>query len=144
MAQRLFGLIPTTDVLPFAQQAYYLGGPSLPNNSGWVGYTIGTFQMPWDGELYAHLTTVYSFTGHQQVAQYLSGSPGPAMNATYNHIAIIGSGSLRGQMPLYGRWTNLIRNQVVTLTLMILSGGGGSAVACEVISGTARAVRVAP
>jgi hypothetical protein len=139
---RVFGLIPTTDDLPFAQQAYHLGGPSIGNNAGWVGASIGTYQMPWDGELFAHLTTVYSFTGHQQVTQYLSGSPGPAMNAQFTHVAIIGSGYLRGQMPLYGWWTNLLKNQVVTLTLMMYVGGGGSNVSCEVITGTVRAVRV--
>jgi len=99
--------------------------------------------MPFDGELFAHYTVVYSWSGaHQQVwCAFYGSSPGPSAATQFNAIQLK-AGSLRGQIPVHGYWANLVKNQVVSLNLLCGVGGGGVNVNFEVASGTVRASRV--
>jgi hypothetical protein len=137
---RTFGAIDSTDELPFYEQFYYVGAGTVANNSS-TNYAIGTVVMPWDGELYANFTVVYSWTGYQQIATHLSNSS-PTSSSTSFMTQVGGSGTLtRGQLPIYATWQGLLKGQVVSLVALCLAGGGGPSVAFEGIAGTVRATR---
>ena len=140
---RIFGLVPTPEALPFAVGWFHVGGPTVPNNNS-ATCTLGTYTMPFDGELHANFTTVYSWSGHQQgVVSLYSSTPQPGAFSWFTHIGLNDTGgTVRGQLPVHGCWSGLVKNQVVTVAMLFQAGGGGSNVAFEVASGYVRAVRV--
>jgi hypothetical protein len=140
---RIFGQIPTTDELPFQQLALAVGGGNIPNGGSAV-YTVGTYTMPWDGELFASFTSTFYFAGYQQVSPHLGSSiPVPNSYPTMNHIGFKNPGNpFRSQLPLMAWWVNLTRGQIITIKAGVNVGGGGNAVQFEGVWGTVRAVRV--
>jgi len=136
------GLLLSDEELPFTMQHYYTGGPgNVPNYSD-VYYTIGTFQMPWDGQLFATFTAVYSWTGgHQHVQAALLGcTPGVSDYSIFNAISTKAGGT-RGSIPMQAVWSSLAKNQVVTIVARCGTGNGGIVVNFENIAGSVRATR---
>lgn len=140
---RIFGLIPSNEELPFQQQFFGVAGGNIPNN-GSATYAVGTYTMPWAGDLFASLTSTYYFAGFQAVYPDLTPSiPTPNSAPTMYHTAFKNPGNpLRGQLPLMAWWTNLTKGQVITINARVTIGGGGPAVQYEGVWGTVRAVRV--
>lgn len=141
---RIYGLIPTTEDLPFAQAHYYVGGPGNVANMSSAVCTFGTFQMPWDGNLFGTFTMIYAWNGpHQHVRCALSSStPGPNAYNGFDLMSINSTGTMRGQAPMHGIWQNLVKNQVITITALCQVGNGGPTVVFESGAGNVRAVRV--
>jgi hypothetical protein len=148
---RTLGLIPTTDDLPFQQQPYHVihfaeaGGPGEVLNDSSKPFVVGNFAMPWDGELHASLTVEYSWlAGYFQHVQasMVTSLPGPNWSPVLLQMAHSMSTRMRGQVPVYARWDNLMKGQVVNLSLYFQVGNGGIAVGCESVSGSVRATRM--
>lgn len=145
---RILGLIPSTEELPFHQQAYHaawsFGPGTVPNNTS-VAYAIGSYTMPFDGELHASFNVVYGWLvnwfQHVQVSM-LTSAPGPNWSPILLQMARSTSTHLRGQLPMYARWDNLVKGQVVNLSLYFQVGNGGIEVGCEAVAGSVRAVRI--
>lgn len=142
---RIHGLIPSDSDLPYAEQHYLnaIGG-SVPNNSN-VTYTIGTYNMPFPGDLFVSMTVEYTWPAgaFQQASPRLDAStPTPTTAPTLNHIAGAGTEIVRGQLPLYAYWSSLAQGTVVTIKMIFFTGGGGTAVGVDRVVGSARAVRL--
>jgi hypothetical protein len=140
---RIFGQVPTIDPLPFHQWYMYATGGSIANGGNAV-YTLGTYTMPYDGELFASFTCTYSYLGYQQVSPDLgSSTPLPNSYPTMNHIAVKSTGNpLRGQLPVMAWWTGLTKGQIITIKARVNVGGGGPAVTFGGIWGSLRSVRL--
>ena len=138
---RIFGLIPSDEPMPFSQQFSNIGGGTVGNNATGT-FNVGTFTMPFAGELFADLTVVYSWSGFQHVMVGIQlSTPAPTGWSQFQHLALQSS-TLRSQLPMYATWSNLAKGQIVTLVLWGWVGGGGPSVAFEAISGTVRATRL--
>lgn len=142
MADQIFGQHPSDLDLPFAE-AHGQGAPGLvvANASG-ANIGAGSFTMPWDGSLTAAFTIVYSWqsNAHQHaVAHLAASSPVPATFSQFNHIGLSRAAVMRGQIPMYARWNDLVKNQVVNLGIYCGVGGGGWNVTFEWWAGNVRA-----
>jgi hypothetical protein len=141
MADRLWGNHISNEDMPFAILHGQGGGGVVPNASG-LYFSVGSFYMPWAGNLSLTLTAVGSWaqSGHQQWSVHLANStPAPPSCSFFHQICINQYASMVGQLPAYAMWTNLAKGQVVTFTLYVGAGGGGHNVNFEGWSATVKA-----
>jgi hypothetical protein len=127
--------------MPFAILHGQGGGMTVNNNSvGTIG--VGSFYMPWAGNLSMTLTGVASWpqTGHQQWYLHLgNSSPGPNSASVLTQINLNNITTHRGQVPAYAMWLNLAKGQVVNFVLAVGVGGGGWNVSFEGWAATVKA-----
>lgn len=142
---RIFGLVPSDSDLPYAEQCYVVSLlTSVPNNSN-VTLTLGTYTMPFPGDLFATFTVDYTFPAntYQQASPRLDAStPTPNSAPTLNHIGGSGAEIMRGALPMYAYWSSLAQGTIVTIKMVFFSGGGGTAVGIDRAAGSVRAVRL--
>lgn len=141
MTNRLFGNHPTQEDMPFAITYGYAGGVVVANNSV-ATLSVGSFSMPWTGNMSMTLTGVGSWSrnGHQQWYLHLgSSSPAPNYNSLLSQIAMNTLDTMVGQLPVYATWYNLAKGTVVSFVLVIGVGGGGWNVNLEAWSATVKA-----
>lgn len=142
MVDRLWGNHPTDEDMPFAigNTAVYSGVSVANLTNGTVA--AGTFTMPWAGSMTVTATAAYSWPieSHQQVTLHLNASsPPPSSYSVMHQIALNRFSDLRGQLPMYATWANLVKGQQVNFYVTLGVGGGGATVLLEWISLTARA-----
>lgn len=135
---RRHGDLKVTDEAPYWEGLIYSApGVSIPNNSGWVGYSVGSFTLPWPGQAVLEAQVMLEWGGHQQVAAYINPSP-PSVAATQgNKIGCHIYANKITWLPVYARW-ELAAVQTVTLNLNVYVAGGGSAVTFHYIYGYIR------
>jgi hypothetical protein len=128
MTDRLWGSHISNEDMPFAvgYGQGYSGGVVGNGAVGSIG--MGSYTMPWYGNLSAHVIMSASWpqSGHQQWYIHLGhSSPGPTTNSVLTEIGMNNLGLFRGQLPCYAQWQNLAKGTVVNFGLAVGVGGGG-------------------
>jgi hypothetical protein len=88
-------------------------------------FAIGSFQMPFAGQLHAEIYSEWTSNSYEQINTRLSASsPAPTVTSDVPRICDAAGGAWRGIQPCYAYWDNLTSGQTVTLTFSILAAGG--------------------
>lgn len=128
MTNRLWGNDLSDEEMPFAVSYIHGYSGGVVGNNSVGALALGSYSMPWAGSLSATLTMSASWgqSGHQQwYVHFGNSSPGPNYNSVLTQVALNNITTMRGQLPAYATWQNLVKNQGVNLNVNIGVGGGG-------------------
>lgn len=136
---RKHGNVAVNEELPYYERwLHYEYGTGLANNSGWNTLAMGTFVLPWPGQVIADMTLDISWQGYQQVGGRLAvSSPAPIQETEIPRIGANQYSDQISTIPVYARW-ELPTVQTVTMTLQVFVGGGGGSATVYRIAGSIR------
>jgi hypothetical protein len=137
----IVGNVVNTDEFSWAE-SYLLvnvNGTLTPNTA--QNFTIGTFTMPFAGDLIADLLVKFMITDNQLFRAGLqNATPAPtsmSQFAWWNGLS--GGYTYAHDMPVVGRWASLAKGAVVTVVTTVTNGGNPVNLSVPYIGGRLRA-----